>query len=86
MAAPTLSHAEGEALAQDVTALFQFASKEDERAVRRTRDQKLEPYAEYDGDQAFSLIWSEDAGVRTAYVKWYAQLDCAILVQSDASG
>ncbi len=86
LAAPTLSRAESESIATDVTALSESANSEDAKAVRRTRDAKLETYAAYDGDQAFSLVWPASAGVRTAYVKWYAQPDCAILVQSDASG
>ncbi len=86
LAAPTLSRAESAAPATDVTELSQSASQEDARAVRRTRDAKLETYAEYDADQAFSLVWPASAGVRSAYVKWYAQPDCAILVQSDANG
>ena len=86
LAAPTLSRAESETAASDVTALSESANREDARAVRRTRDAKLETYAEYDADQAFSLAWPASAGVRTAYVKWYAQPDCAILVQSDANG
>lgn len=86
LAAPTLSRAESETAASDVTALSESANREDARAVRRTRDAKLETYAEYDADQAFSLAWPASAGVRTAYVKWYAQPDCAILVQSDENG
>ena len=86
LAAPTLSRAETNSLAVDVTASSQSASKEDAKAVRRTRDQKLETYAEYDANQAFSLIWPATAGVRTVSVKWYAQPDCAILVQSDENG
>jgi len=86
LAAPTLSRAESGAVATDVTALSESASREDAKAVRRTRDQKIETYAEYDADQAFSLVWPATAGVRMAYVKWYAQPDCAILVQSDANG
>ena len=86
LAAPTLSRAENSDLAADVTASSQSASKEDAKAVRRTRDQKIETYAEYDANQAFSLVWSATAGVRTVSVKWYAQPDCAILVQSDENG
>ena len=86
LAAPAFSHAKGEESARDVTALSQPTNSEDARAVRRTRDQKIETYAEYSGGQAFSLIWPASAGVRAAYVKWYAQPDCAILVQSNASG
>ena len=86
LAAPTLSHAQSAVSAADVTALSQPAHTEDAKAVRRTRDQKLETYAEYDPNQAFSLVWPSTVGVRTAYVKWYAQPDCAILVQSDANG
>ncbi len=86
LAAPTLSRAESTTIATDVTAQSQSASREDAKAVRRTRDQKLETYAEYGAGQAFSLVWPASAGVRTAYVKWYAQPDCAILVQSDENG
>ncbi len=86
LAAPTLSHAESGSFAVDVTASSQSASKEDKKAVRRTRDQKIETFAEYDAGQAFSLVWPATVGVRTAYVKWYAQPDCAILVQSNENG
>jgi len=86
LTAPAISHAENSGLAQDVTAQSTSASKEDGRAVRRTRDGKLETYAEYAADESFSLVWSAEAGVSTAYVKWYALPDCAILVQSDENG
>jgi len=86
LAAPAISHAENSALAQDVTAQSQSANEEDARAVRRTRDGKMETYAEYSAGKAFSLVWPAEAGVRTAYVKWYALPDCAILVQSDENG
>jgi len=86
LAAPTFSRAESETAASDVTALSESANREDARAVRRTRDAKLETYAEYDADQAFALVWPASAGVRTVYVKWYARPDCAILVQSDENG
>lgn len=86
LSAPTISHAENEEAAQDVTALSRSVAKEDGRAIRRTRDGKLETYAEYSAGSAFSLTWAADAGVRTAYVKWLALPDCAILVQSDENG
>lgn len=86
LAAPAISHAENDGMAQNVTAQSQSADKEDGRAVLRTRDGKIETYAEYDAGQAYALVWPAEAGVRTAYVKWYAQPDCAILVQSDANG
>jgi LmbE family N-acetylglucosaminyl deacetylase len=84
--APAISHAANELPAQDVTALSRSASKEDGRAVKRTRDGKLETYAEYGAEEAFSLTWEAGAGVRTAYVKWYALPEYAILVQSDENG
>ncbi len=86
LATPTISLAENEETAHDVTSLSHSATKEDGRAVRRTRDKDVQTYAEYDADSSFSLVWEADAGVRTAYVKWYAQPDCAILVQADETG
>lgn len=86
LSAPAISHAENEQPAQDVTALSRSASKEDGRAVMRTRDEKIETYAEYDEGSSFSLVWEAEANVRTAYVKWYALPDCAILVQSNETG
>ncbi len=86
LAAPAISHAENDGMAQNVTAQSQSADQEDGRAVLRTRDSRIETYAEYDAGEVYSLIWPAEAGVRTAYVKWYAQPDCAILVQSDADG
>ena len=86
LAAPAISLAENEIEAQDVTALSQSATKEDGKAVKRTRDGKLETYAEYEAGYAFSLTWSAEVNVRTIYVKWYAQPDCAILVQADENG
>lgn len=85
LAAPAISLAENSS-AQDVTALSRSATKEDGRAVKRTRDGKVETYAEYDAGEEYALVWDESAGVSTAYVKWYALPDCAILVQSDADG
>ena len=85
LAAPAISLAKNSS-AQDVTALSQSATKEDGRAVKRTRDGKIETYAEYDAGEEYALTWDENAGVRTAYVKWYALPDCAILVQSDENG
>ncbi len=85
LAAPAISLAENSA-AQDVTKLSQTASKEDGRAVRRTRDDKIDTYAEYDEEESFSLVWEAEAAVRTAYVKWYALPDCAILVQANENG
>lgn len=86
LAAPAISHAQDAAEAEDVTTLSKSATKEDGRAVRRTRDRNVQTYAEYEADEAFSLVWGAEAGVRTAYVKWYAQPDYAILVQSDETG
>jgi LmbE family N-acetylglucosaminyl deacetylase len=86
LAAPAISLAEDSGVAQDVTARSHAAAKEDGRAVKRTRDNKVETYAEYGANEPFSLVWDADAAVRTAYVKWYAQPDYAILVQSDANG
>lgn len=86
LAAPTFSRAEEETSAQDVTTRSESAAKEDGKAVKRTRDGKLETYAEYEPGQAFSLVWDAEAHVRTVYVKWYAQPDCAILVQADENG
>jgi len=85
LSAPAISHAENDT-ARDVTALSRSTNKQDGRAVKRTRDGKLETYAEYDANEAFSLVWDAGANVRTAYVKWYALPDCAILVQSDETG
>ncbi|PKM39430.1 MAG: hypothetical protein CVV04_10505 [Firmicutes bacterium HGW-Firmicutes-9] len=85
LAAPTISLAENSS-AQDVTALSQSATKEDGRAVKRTRDGKVETYAEYASNEPYSLVWDESAGVRTAYVKWYTLPDYAILVQSSENG
>ena len=85
LAAPTISLAEN-TTAQDVTALSLSATEEDGRAVKRTRDGKVETYAEYDAGEAYSLVWDESTGVRTAYVKWYALPDYAILVQSSENG
>ena len=85
LAAPAISLAEN-GTAQDVTALSQSATKEDGRQVRRTRDGKIETYAEYEANEKFSLVWDESAGVRAAYVKWYALPDYAILVQSSENG
>lgn len=84
--APAISHAANELSAQDVTAYSRSASKEDGRAVKRTRDGKLETYAEYGAEEVFSLTWEAEAGVCTAYVKWYALPEYAILVQSDENG
>ena len=86
LAAPAISLAEESGVAQDVTALSHAATKEDGRAVKRTRDDKVETYAEYGANEPFSLVWDASAAVRTAYVKWYAQPEYAILVQSDANG
>jgi len=86
LAAPAISLAEDSDLAQDVTARTQSATKADGKAVKRTRDGKLETYTEYGANEPFSLVWDAEAGVRTAYVKWYTLPDCAILVQSDANG
>ena len=41
LAAPAISLAENELEAQDVTSLSQSATKEEGRAVKRTRDGKL---------------------------------------------
>ena len=86
LAAPTISLAENSGEAQDVTQLSSAVTKADGSAVKRTRDHKLETYAKYGAGEAFALAWGAEAGVRTAYVKWYAQTDCAILVQSGANG
>ena len=86
LAAPAISLAENAETAPDVTALSQSANKEDGRAVRRTRDGKIETYAKYDAGESFSLVWTAEAQVRTAYVKWYILPDYAILVQTDEDG
>lgn len=86
LAAPAISHADSSAAAQDVTALSTLASEQDGRTLRRTRDGKVETYSEFAPGEAFSLVWPEEAGVRAAYLKWYAPPDSAILVQTDAQG
>ena len=86
LATPAISHAENDETAQDVTGQTRSATKEDGRAVRRTRDGNLQTYAEYEAEETYSLVWDAAAAVRTAYVKWYALPDCAILVQSDETG
>jgi len=86
LATPAISLAQNADAAEDITEVSQSATKEDGRAVKRTRDGKVETYAEYDAGETFSLVWTAEAVVRTAYVKWYALPDCAILVQSDETG
>ena len=86
LSAPTISHAENTTSALDITKLSQPDMKEDGRAVKRTRDGKIETYAEYRAGEPFSLVWGGDAAVRTLYVKWYALPDCAILVQTNENG
>lgn len=85
-AAPAISHAQSADVAQDVTAQTQAVSAQEGRAVRRTRDGKVETYSTFAAGEEISFSWAAETGVRTAYVKWYAQPDYAILVQSDESG
>ena len=83
---PIVSFAEENGQAQDVTALSQSASIEDEKAVRRTRDGNVNTYAEYGANEPFSLTWEAETAVATLYVKWCTLPDHAILVQSDKDG
>ena len=60
------------------------ATKEDGRAVRRTRDKRcFKPMPDMMRTRRFRSFGRRMQGVHTAYVKWYAQPDCAILVQAD---
>ena len=86
LATPLVSFAEANEQAQDVTSLSRSASTEDERPVRRTRDNNVNTYAEYGAEETFSLTWPMEAGVRVVYVKWNALPDRVILVQSDENG
>ena len=86
LATPIVSFAQAETPAEDVTARSRPASPEEDRAVRRTRDNNVNTYAEYGAGEAFSLTWPAEAGVRMAYVKWRALPDSAMLLQSDEDG
>jgi LmbE family N-acetylglucosaminyl deacetylase len=88
LATPIVSFAQAELQAKDVTALSQSASPEDARAVRRTRDNNVNTYAEYGAEGTFSLTWPVEAGVRVVSVKWNTlpDRDRVILVQSDENG
>ncbi len=86
LATPIVSFAQAKQEAKDVTGLSQATLPEDDRAVRRTRDNNVNTYAEYGAEETFSLIWPMEAGVRVAYVKWNTLSDRVILVQSDENG
>ena len=86
LAAPAISHAENAQTAQDITPEARLSSAQDGRTLRRMRDGKVETYSKFAPEEVFSLTWPAEAGVGTAYVKWYTLPDCVILVQSDEDG
>jgi len=86
LGAPALLHAQGADAARDATALAEVVSAQEGRAVRRVFDGKVETYFAFAAGEALSLAWPEEAGVRMAYVKWYAPPDSAILVQTGEDG
>lgn len=84
--APTRSFADEPNPAQDITALVSVSAPENARAVKLTRDGKVETYAKLAPKEGYSCAWTETEAIAGVYIKWYALPVSAILVQTDAEG